>query len=74
MGGRNHRNIQTAGNVPIRALNRACSMLLALNNKDTSINQISDECGFDNVDQFKSQFQKSTGWYPEEWRRNIALL
>ncbi len=64
---------ETAGGLAIRALNLACNKLLTQNIESASINRISDECGFEHVDQFIRQFQAATGWHPEEWRRCFGV-
>ena len=68
---------ETAGTLPIRAMNRACRMLLIVNpetgNEDTNlVSRVADECGFGDMNQFIRLFREATGWYPEEWCRRFG--
>ena len=68
---------ETAGTLPIRAMNRACRMLLTVNpeavNEDTNlVNRVADECGFVDVNHFILLFREATGWHPEEWHRRFG--
>lgn len=68
---------ETVGTLPIRALNRACRMLLIANtetvNEDTNlVSRVADECGFGDVNHFILLFQEATGWHPEEWYRKYG--
>ena len=70
---------ETAGGLPVRALNRACRILLTLNTgadriieEGGPVNRVAEVCGFGDVNHFIRLFREATGWHPEEWRRRYG--
>ncbi len=63
------------GGLPVRALNRACRILLDAGEQSTDIN-IADTaaslCGFSDPREFRRLFRQATGWEPEDWYKRFS--
>lgn len=49
----------------------ACKLLLM---EDSSISQLSSECGFDTISHFNKTFKKNTGYVPSQYRKTMLGL
>lgn len=64
-----------SGNLPVRALNKACRMLSSRDmgdtdlpdNRDDRVSHTAYECGFADEQEFIHLFELATGWMPGDW-------
>ena len=81
---------EVARGLPLRALNRACLMLLgkagsriggsteddagAGDTRRSFIEAVALDCGFRNRQDFDTLFFQATGWYPEDWQSRYGRV